>query len=572
MDVDRRPLRVLFVVHGIPSAGLGGTEIFAFRLARHLVSRGFSIRFFCPPSGKKTTTYQGIRIHFARNRSPQTSLTDVSDPAVEEEFGSVLRQFKPDLVHIHHFRGLGAGIMRICRRHGVPYVVSLHDFWSFCFHVHLHPGAGTKVCMDSDGGRNCSTCFLHVNFRGLTSRAEDIRSSARFVSLRRKFVHDGLQSAGFLIAPSRFVRKRFLTEWNDLRKKIVVVPNGADHRPITRTSRIHRRPVFAFFGGLAEVKGLYVLLNAWAHLPHPPELRLYGARPADILKWLLWNGYFPRLRGSVRLCGTYEQSRLPRILSEVDAVVVPSFVETFSLTALEALHAGKPVIAARSGALGELITHGVNGILFKSGDSKELASIMRRWMENRRGFHFETDISRTYSMDRVVSNMTNIYDRVVHRGKSHTITISNSSGIYLRKGFRRLARLRSTARMMRSADLLRAAKEVDRAAGLYRRILRRDPQHIIARYRLVDIYLKKNDLAVAESSCREIFRNIARLPQKISSEAYEACAAFDLARICAKRGNGGDSLRWVRHCLKIIPYHPRARMLLEELQGIKKRF
>jgi glycosyltransferase involved in cell wall biosynthesis len=51
------------------------------------------------------------------------------------------------------------------------------------------------------------------------------------------------------------------------------------------------------------------------------------------------------------------------------------------LVAREFLAAGIPVLAARAGGLPEAVVHGVNGLLFDSGDASDLAGLMRRCME-----------------------------------------------------------------------------------------------------------------------------------------------------------------------------------------------
>jgi glycosyltransferase involved in cell wall biosynthesis len=61
--------------------------------------------------------------------------------------------------------------------------------------------------------------------------------------------------------------------------------------------------------------------------------------------------------------------------NEADVVVVPSLLpEPFGLVAVEAMRAGKPVIAAKHGGLEEIVQDGLTGILFKPGDPKALAS------------------------------------------------------------------------------------------------------------------------------------------------------------------------------------------------------
>ncbi|WP_164976011.1 glycosyltransferase family 4 protein [Oleiharenicola lentus] len=62
------------------------------------------------------------------------------------------------------------------------------------------------------------------------------------------------------------------------------------------------------------------------------------------------------------------------LLAEVDAVVVPSDGEPFSMIALEAMFAGVPVIATRGGGPEDFIVEGVNGWLVPQGDAAALAA------------------------------------------------------------------------------------------------------------------------------------------------------------------------------------------------------
>ena len=52
--------------------------------------------------------------------------------------------------------------------------------------------------------------------------------------------------------------------------------------------------------------------------------------------------------------------------------------ETFGLVAAEAMSHGVPVVAARIGALKELVEDGVDGLLFERGDPRDLAAALRR--------------------------------------------------------------------------------------------------------------------------------------------------------------------------------------------------
>ena len=71
--------------------------------------------------------------------------------------------------------------------------------------------------------------------------------------------------------------------------------------------------------------------------------------------------------------------QLSTILARHDVLVVPSICEeTFSLVTREALQAGLPVIAARRGALPEVIQDGVNGLLFEPENADDLRRCLER--------------------------------------------------------------------------------------------------------------------------------------------------------------------------------------------------
>jgi glycosyltransferase involved in cell wall biosynthesis len=81
----------------------------------------------------------------------------------------------------------------------------------------------------------------------------------------------------------------------------------------------------------------------------------------------------------MRLYGSYQRAELPHLLRDVDCVVVPSLVpEAGPIVPREALARGVPIVAARLGALPELVAEGENGFTFEPTRPGELAAILRR--------------------------------------------------------------------------------------------------------------------------------------------------------------------------------------------------
>jgi glycosyltransferase involved in cell wall biosynthesis len=78
---------------------------------------------------------------------------------------------------------------------------------------------------------------------------------------------------------------------------------------------------------------------------------------------------------------THDREELDAYYRGARMLVFPShYFETFGLVGAEAMSHGVPVIAARVGALPELIDDGVNGMLFEPGDARDLArKVSRLW-------------------------------------------------------------------------------------------------------------------------------------------------------------------------------------------------
>jgi glycosyltransferase involved in cell wall biosynthesis len=103
-----------------------------------------------------------------------------------------------------------------------------------------------------------------------------------------------------------------------------------------------------------------------------------------------------------------------------DVVVFPStaaFGEGFGLAALEALAAGRPVIASNVASLPEIIEHEITGLLFPSEDAVALATALRRLIADpaRReslGRSARDRAVTTFSRDAMVDGVLGVYDEV----------------------------------------------------------------------------------------------------------------------------------------------------------------
>ncbi len=169
--------------------------------------------------------------------------------------------------------------------------------------------------------------------------------------------------------------------------KFIVVHNGIREieqpRAPRETVQDNGRIVFSLFGRIKPEKGQWLLVEALAHLTQEElseiEVKIVGGvvRGKEHLVGEL-NETIERagLKGTVSVLPFTKD--ISTLLRMSDVCLIPSIMEDpFPTTVLEAMAAGKPVIATTVGGIPEMITHGTDGLLCAPGSPEELASCIR---------------------------------------------------------------------------------------------------------------------------------------------------------------------------------------------------
>lgn len=186
------------------------------------------------------------------------------------------------------------------------------------------------------------------------------------------------------IANSHATRETLLRSASWLRAdRVMVIHNGAATDAIDKAlpAPLGLEPdalVFGFVGRLEKRKGLLDLMTAW------PQVARAVPRA-----YLVIAGKGPDEEQARRIAGDASRihwlgyrADVPSVLRSLDVAVVPSHWEGFGLSALEAMIAGLPVVAANASSLPEIVTDGVTGLLIEPGNPGALAEAMVRFAGN----------------------------------------------------------------------------------------------------------------------------------------------------------------------------------------------
>jgi glycosyltransferase involved in cell wall biosynthesis len=419
-------VKILLVSHRFPPEGAAGTEIYTASLAAGLLRRGHEVRVFAAAKDIGATDlslrqreHEGVPVEEVINNLFLREFRETWDhPRIDAVFGELLDRARPDLVHVQHLLYLSAGCVEAARARMIPVVFTLHDYWLQCprFGQRLHPDG--LVCDRIDFGR-CGTCLpsfkwaqtsaqrrvgaaiagvrsaTGIDFGPIARRtagalgranapvfapppADEAAAMAKEAEARSRELFDRIvPSVDLFLAPSRFLRDRFASEWGIPESKIEHLRFGMD----LEAFRAHPRtpsPILrvAFVGSLIAAKGPHVLLEAWKRIP--PGLRARGS--------LVLHGpalhepeYVARLEAlaaeaGARILGPLDRSEVPRALASIDLLVVPSvWFENAPLVIAEALAARTPLLVSDLGGMSELVEEGRGGWRFRIGDAEDLA-------------------------------------------------------------------------------------------------------------------------------------------------------------------------------------------------------
>jgi glycosyltransferase involved in cell wall biosynthesis len=294
---------------------------------------------------------------------PRQALSILYNSKALNRILAVHEEFKADAWIVHNWEPVvSSGIYSVARKARVPIIQFVHNFRPFSVNSYLW--VGRNLCI-AQWRRN----FLREVEAGSWQQS---RLKTAWLALVLASLHwrGHFRAVKAWVAVSEFMRNEFIKTG---------LP-GADvfalrHSwvPLAEPPRHEAGDYYLFLGRLIEEKGVRVLLETWDLLTRQagaaaPRLVIGGDGPlADSVREAARRNSLLDYRGVVS--GETKKS----LLAGCRALTVPSlWREALGLVVYEAFDHGKPVLAARSGGLTEMIQPEKTGLLHTPGSALEL--------------------------------------------------------------------------------------------------------------------------------------------------------------------------------------------------------
>ncbi len=397
----------------------GGAEVYFQRVMAAQREAGHDVHAFSTRSEKNLpsddASYFVTRNVLNQWQTPKKdvkkALQFIWNREAEQAMRKLLREQKPDVVHVHNiYHHLSTSVLRPIRQFRVPCVQTLHDYKLACPSYNMFTrGAPCERCKGGNYFNAVKYGCVFASLPGNLLVAAEMGMTKLFQSYEKT-----MQA---FICPSQFMKEK-MEDWGEPASKLVYVPNPV-HAPAQPAPR--GGGYVLYVGRLSEEKGIASFLEAAVQLPELP-VKIAGRGPQE-----------ESLRATVRAAnvkhieflGFQSPDALAQIRARAEAIVVPSICyENASTALLEGMADGIPCLATRIGGNPELIEDGETGWLVTPNDARDWLATLRGFLKTpteertRRGMSARNKIFRTRTWEIHLAKLQQIYQEAIQGART----------------------------------------------------------------------------------------------------------------------------------------------------------
>jgi glycosyltransferase involved in cell wall biosynthesis len=309
---------------------------------------------------------------------------------------------KPQIAHLHNiYHQITPAIIPVLKNAGIKVILTLHDFKLLCPAYYM-----------LNKNNICNACAGKHFYHATLNRCQEGDLSKSMLLSLEAYWHKyfkNYEMVDLFLSPSRFMA-HMMGQYRVDEKKIVVLHNGNDISKY-KLSTIDSDYII-YFGRISKVKGIDTLLMAYKDQKIKIPLKIVGTGPD---KERLQTQY-----PDVEFVGYRSGSELNQLIAEASFSVVPSeWYENCSMSILESMAYGKPVIGSNIGGIPEQIEDGKSGYLFEPGNTHDLGDKMSRLIENKplrreMGEASRRIIEHKYTLNEHCEKLVHIYEELIN--------------------------------------------------------------------------------------------------------------------------------------------------------------
>ncbi len=437
-------MHILKIIHGYPLNYNAGSEVYSQSICNEL-SKLNKISVFTREENPYSPDFairhekanDNLDFYFVNN--PQGK-DGYRHKQMDDNFAELVKQLNPDIAHVGHVNHLSTGLIDELNKLNIPIVYTLHDFWLMCprgqFLTRSIGKANNFQLCERQEDKKCATDCYKVYFSGREeTEQQDIKNWSYWIHQRMIETKAIINKVDLFIAPSQYLRNRFINEFSVPESKIIYLDYGFPTEYLTQTEKSKEKTNFTFgyIGTLIPAKGVNDLIEAFKQIEEPATLKIYGRENGQSTKALKLLA--STSKNKIEFAGEYINHNLAdEVFSKVDCIVVPSiWGENSPLVIHEAQSCKIPVITADFGGMKEYVQHKVNGLLFEHRNTSSLQEQLRFAIANpnlmkqfgERGYLYSEDGSVPNIQDHC-NELTKIYQRFTTSKNLWRITIDTN--------------------------------------------------------------------------------------------------------------------------------------------------
>lgn len=230
----------------------------------------------------------------------------------------------------------------------------------------------------------------------------------------RKYIKKTLESADKIICVSNYIKDN-IEKIIDKSDKTILINNSIKLESIDINLNT-KENILLFMGKLIEYKGIFDLLKVVKEIKEQLEMlnwKVYIAGEGNVKEVeRIINKY--NLEKIVYFIGWISGDKKLKVLQKTKILLMPSYIESFGISCVEAMKYGNAIICTNIGGLSEIVKQDINGELFTPGDIEGFKRKIIRLITNDQLLaeyaYNNMEKCKEFAEEKMIKKINNIYD------------------------------------------------------------------------------------------------------------------------------------------------------------------